>query len=133
MFYIEDTFSDDDNASQRQILCAHQDFYDSPRYNWFVIHDSQNQAAQGIDCYKVGQVCLFLEVIQNSTKYHLAYINWFMKHKVRVKETGMCMVDKSQKYNIIGVEAIVQSVHLQPLFEEQDSAIKACSWGWNVY
>ena len=45
----------------------------------------------------------------------------------------MCIVDQSQKYNVIGVEAIVQSVHLQPLFEGPNSAIKAYSWNWNVY
>ena len=86
-----------------------------------------------MDCYKISQVCLFLEVIQNSRKYHLAYVNWFIKRKVSDKETGICIIDQSQKYNVIGVEAIVQSVHLQPLFEERDSAIKAYSLNWNVY
>ena len=86
-----------------------------------------------MDCYKISQVCLFLEVIQNSRKYYLAYVNWFIKCKVSDKETGMCIIDQSQKYNVIGVEAIVQSVHLQPLFEEWDSAIKAYSLNWNVY
>ena len=56
-----------------------------------------------------------------------------MKRKVRDKETGMCIIDQSQKYNIIGVEAIVQSIHLQPLFEEWNSAIKARSCNWNFY
>lgn len=71
MFHIEDTFSDNDNASQRQILHAHRDFHGSPRYDWFVIHNFQNDAAQGIDHYKIGQVCLFFEVIQNSIRYCL--------------------------------------------------------------
>ena len=86
-----------------------------------------------MDHYKISQVCLFLEDIQNSRKYHLAYVNWFIKYNVSDKETGMCIVDRSQKYNVIGVEAIVQSIHLQTLFEEQDSAIKAHSLNWNVY
>ena len=60
-----------------------------------------------MDHYKIRQLCLFLEVIQNSRKYHLAYVNWFLKHKVSDKETGMYIIDQSQKYNVIGVEAIV--------------------------
>ena len=86
-----------------------------------------------MDHYKIGQLCLFLEVIENSRKYHLAYVNWFIKCKVSDKETCMCIVDQSHKYNVIGVEAIVQSVHLQPLFKEQEYAIKANSCNWSVY
>ena len=45
----------------------------------------------------------------------------------------MYIVDHSQKYNVIGVAAIVQSIHLQPLFDKRNSAIKARSQNKNVY
>ena len=132
-FHVEDTYSDNDDVYRRHILRAHRDFHGSPKYDWFVICDTQADTTQGIDHYKLGQVCLFLEVIQNGERWHLAYVNWFLKCKRRDKETGMCIVDRSHKYNIIGITAIVQSVHLQPLFEEQNSAIQARSQDWDVY
>src|ERR1035438_6093933 len=92
-FHVKDTYSDNDDAYQRYILRAHRDFHGLPKYDWFVIHDTQADTAQGIDHYKIGQVCLFLEVIQNGERWHLAYVNWFLKRKRRDKEMGTCIVD----------------------------------------
>jgi hypothetical protein len=133
-FLIEDTFSEDKNASLRQIIRAHRSFHGSPRYDWFLIYDpEQRQDCYGIDCYKIGQALLFLETNQDKKKYYLAYVNWFARRKNVDHETGMHIVERTKKFNVIDISEIMRLVHLQPLFEERDAAIKARSKNWNVY
>ena len=133
-FSIEDPFSDDDQSSRIEIIHAYREFYGFPRYDWFLIYDPEKSPkTYGMDRYKVGQICLFLKIVQNGEKYQLAYVNWFEKRKKKDEETGMFIVDCSKKFNIIDVMAIVQSIHLQPLFHKRDSAIQAHSRNWNVY
>jgi len=107
------------------------------------IADKQFKTRQGLDRYLIAQVHLMFKIHQNGVLYQLAYLEWFniedivdsvTKKKVpRDLETGMAVAVRSGHFNVVSVDAIIRTVHMQPLFEDCDSARKSLANGLNVY
>jgi len=51
----------------------------------------------------------------------------------RDPETQMFVAERSEEFNVVSVDAIIRAVHMQPLFEEQDSARKVLANKLDVY
>jgi hypothetical protein len=51
----------------------------------------------------------------------------------RDPETGMAVAVRSGQFNIVSIDAIVRAVHMQPLFEDCNSAQKAMAYKLDVY
>ena len=139
---VHDPFSDNESAMSSQLIWCHQKFHWSPWYDWVAVYgltDKDFDQQQGIDWYLFGQVHLLFELKQNEDIYHLAYLEWYDitdvpdevseaqagsrgKMVPRDPETNMAVAIKSGEFNVVSVNAIVQSVHMQPLFMECDSA-----------
>src|SRR5208337_2470044 len=88
------------------------------------------------------------ELKQNDKVYHLGYLEWYditdipsisgaggkrMKMIPRDPETNMAVAIKSREFNIVSLDAIIQAVHMQPLFAECDSAHQALANKLDVY
>jgi hypothetical protein len=89
-------------------------------YDWEALN-KRGEDVYGLDQFKIGQVRLLFSIEQNSTKYQLAYIQWF-NIGARDTETKMSVAFRTEEYNIIGVDAIVRNIHLIPFFETPNSA-----------
>ena len=48
---------------------------------------------------------------------HLAYLQYFQRMKERDPETGMWIVQRTEKYEILPVSSIVRNVHMIPFFD----------------
>jgi len=146
---VHDPFSVNESASMRQLIRCHQKFHGSPRYDWIAVYDLADKnfgQRQGIDRYLFGQARLLFELQQNEDIYHLAYLEWYditdvpsieaqadsdgslrrtQKMVPRDPETNMAVAIRSGEFNVVSVNAIIRSVHMQPLFMERDSARQA--------
>jgi len=106
--------------------------------------DKKFETRQGIDKYLFAQVRLLFEIVQDNRIHRLAYLEWYnivdvpevfnSSRKVpRDPETGMAVAVRSGQFNIVSVDAIVRAVHMQPLFEDCNSAQKAMACKLDVY
>ena len=105
--------------------------------------DKQFEIRQDIDKYLFAQVHLLFKIEQDRQVHRLAYLEWYnivdivdpsTKNMVsRDYETGMAVAMRTGQFNVVSVDAIVRTVHMQPFFEECDSARKNLAGGLNVY
>jgi len=130
-----------------QLICCTQKFHWSPQYDWVAVYDLTDknfEARNGIDKYLFAQVRLLFSIEQDQKVHHLAYLEWYdiidipdnsknRKMVSRDPETGMAIARRSGKSNVVSVNAIVRGVHMQPLFEERDSARTALAKGLDAY
>ena len=127
-----------DSNLLRQLVRCKQQFHGSSRYDWVVLYDVADKklnTRQEIDKYLFAQVRLFFKIQQDDKVHQLAYVEWFnivdvddprTKKKIpRDLETGMAVAEWTGQFNVVSVDAIVRTVHMQPLFEECDSARKS--------
>ncbi len=135
-------FADNELASDicRQLIRCKQQFHGTPRYDWVAVYDLSDKdfkKRQGIDKYLFAQVRLLFKIKQENKIHQLAYLEWYnitdvseipesprtrAKMAARDPETQMAVAVRSGKFNVVSVNAIVRQVHMQPLFEERNSA-----------
>ena len=67
---------------------------------------------------KVAQVVLLFKVMKPSGWQHLAYVNWFHTKKTAAEQSvsGMYLLSRSTKREVIAATTIEGSVHLIPKF-----------------
>ena len=146
-------FTDNELASDicRQLIRCKQQFHGTPRYDWVVVYDLSDKdfkKRQGIDKYLFAQVRLLFKIKQENKIHQLAYLEWYnitdvseipesprtrAKMAARDPETQMAVAVRSGKFNVVSVNAIVRQVHMQPLFEERNSARKKLTEKLDVY
>ena len=143
---VHDPFALTDTTFRQLIRCT-QNFHGSPRYDWVALYDLADknfETRHGIDKYLFAQVHLLFDIEQDNEIHHLAYLEWYNITDVpenpenprivsRDPETGMAITVWSGKFNIVSVNAIVRGVHMQPVFEERDSARKALAEQLDAY
>lgn len=131
----------------RQLIRCKRLFHGAPRLDWIATYDLADenlQERQGIDKYLFAQVHLFFEIRQKDKIFRLVYLEWFDVTDVpkvpgrrstvpRDPETGMAITVRSNRFSIVSVDDIIRAVHMQPLFEELDSARRALSENMNMY
>ena len=122
-----------------QLICCKQQFHGTCWYDWVVLYDLADKdfkIQQGIDKYLFAQVLLLFAIEQNNEVYRLAYLEWYnitdiseiSEGKVQMvawdSETHIATAIWSRKFNVVSVNAIIRAVHMQPLFQDHDSAQK---------
>jgi hypothetical protein len=134
----------------RQIVRCKRQFHGTPRYDWVVVYDLMDKnfrKRQGIDKYLFAQVQVLFKIKQGTTVHDLAYLEWYnitdvpedpevsgrIKMVARDPETQMAVAVQSGQFNVMSVNAIIRIVHMQPLFEEHDSAQKLIAANLDVY
>jgi hypothetical protein len=134
----------------RQIVRCNRQFFGTPRYDWVVLYDLADnnfEKRQGIDKYLFAQVHVLFEIKHENSIHHLAYLEWFditdvaedpkvlgkITMVTRDPETQMAVAVRSGKFNVVSVNAIIRTVHMQPLFPEQDSAQNLLKANLDVY
>ena len=101
------------------------------------LEDKDLQQRQGLDKYLFAQVRILFETTHKEKVYQLAYLEWYnitdvpevsvpgkIKMVARDLETQMAIAVWSNQFNVVSVNAIIWAVHMQPLFQEHDSARK---------
>jgi len=122
----------------KNIIRCNPKFYGEPRYDWIALYDwedliKRKEDVYGLDEFKIGQIHLLFTIEQGGTIHHLAYIQWFEISNQRDPDTQMSIATRTQKFNVIGIDAIVRNIHLIPFFESQNSARTAQYLQKNIY
>jgi hypothetical protein len=115
----------------------------------FDLADKDFQKRQGIDKYLFAQVRVLFEITQNEKVHQLAYLEWYkitdvpeapvskkvkkVKMVTRDPETQMAVAVRSGQFNVVSVNAIIRAVHMQPLFQEHNSAQKHLAANLDMY
>jgi hypothetical protein len=109
--------------------------------------DKDFRKRQGIDKYLFAQVRVLFKINHELKVHHLAYLEWYsitdvpedpevsgrIKMVPRDPGTQMAVAVRSNKFNVVSVDAIIRAIHMQPLFEECDSAQKLLADNLDVY
>jgi hypothetical protein len=105
--------------------------------------DKHFQKRQGMDKYLFAQVRMLFEITHNHKVHQLAFLEWYNITDIPVPgqsiaaardpETKMAIAVRSKQFNIVSVNAIIRTVHMQPLFLECDSAQKLLAGNLDVY
>src|ERR1043165_6709719 len=106
-------------------------FYGRPRLDWVIVYDLEklekaqknnaNAELYGISQYKFGQLQLLFGIKQHGCRHHLAYVEWFDLAGHQDPDTQMFVAKRSNKFNVISVDAIIRNAHLIPFFEATNS------------
>ena len=148
---VRDPYSQTEQSldAYRQIVRCKRQFHGTPRYDWVVVYDLADkdfQKRQGIDKYLFAQVRALFEITHNEKVHQLAYLEWYnitdvpeasvpekTKMVSRDPETQMAVAIRSGEFNVVSVNAIIRAVHMQPLFQDCDSARKLLAGNLDVY
>src|SRR3954470_285411 len=148
---VRDPYSQIEQSSDtfRQIVRCKRQFHGTPRYDWVVVYDLEDkdlQQRQGLDKYLFAQVRILFETTHKEKVHQLAYLEWYnitdvpevlvpgkIKMVARDPETQMAIAVRSYQFNVVSVNAIIRAVHMQPLFQEHDSARKHLAANLDMY
>jgi hypothetical protein len=93
-------------------------FHGRPRYDWVAIFNTQVKERSGkISDFSFAQLRLLFQYKHKGDIHNLAYIQHFKVLSRRDQDTGMWILERTELFEVISVNAIIHNVHLIPFFD----------------